>query len=377
MTDSTQPIVKCRAAIAWGPNQPLSIEEIDVMPPKAGEVLVKIVATGVCHTDAFTLSGEDPEGIFPSILGHEGGGIVEAVGEGVTSVEVGDHVIPLYTAECGVCKFCKSGKTNLCQAVRETQGKGLMPDGTTRFYKDGEPIFHYMGCSTFSEYTVLPEISLAKVNKNAPLEEVCLLGCGVTTGMGAVMNTAKVEEGATVAIFGLGGIGLSAIIGATMAGASRIIGIDINDSKFELAKKLGATECINPKDYDKPIQEVIVELTDGGVDYSFECIGNVDVMRSALECCHKGWGESVVIGVAGAGQEISTRPFQLVTGRVWRGSAFGGVKGRSELPGIVEDYLAGKFALNDFITHTMGLDDINEAFDLMHEGKSIRSVIHY
>ena len=377
MTDSTQPIVKCRAAIAWGPNQPLSIEEIDVMPPKAGEVLVKIVATGVCHTDAFTLSGEDPEGIFPSILGHEGGGIVEAVGEGVTSVEIGDHVIPLYTAECGECKFCKSGKTNLCQAVRETQGKGLMPDGTTRFYKDGEPIFHYMGCSTFSEYTVLPEISLAKVNKNAPLEEVCLLGCGVTTGMGAVMNTAKVEEGATVAIFGLGGIGLSAIIGATMAGASRIIGIDINDSKFELAKKLGATECINPKDYDKPIQEVIVELTDGGVDYSFECIGNVDVMRSALECCHKGWGESVVIGVAGAGQEISTRPFQLVTGRVWRGSAFGGVKGRSELPGIVEDYLAGKFALNDFITHTMGLDDINEAFDLMHEGKSIRSVIHY
>jgi len=377
MTDSTQPIVKCRAAIAWGPNQPLSIEEIDVMPPKAGEVLVKIVATGVCHTDAFTLSGEDPEGIFPSILGHEGGGIVEAVGEGVTSVEVGDHVIPLYTAECGECKFCKSGKTNLCQAVRETQGKGLMPDGTTRFYKDGEPIFHYMGCSTFSEYTVLPEISLAKVNKNAPLEEVCLLGCGVTTGMGAVMNTAKVEEGATVAIFGLGGIGLSAIIGATMAGASRIIGIDINDSKFGLAKKLGATECINPKDHDKPIQEVIVELTDGGVDYSFECIGNVDVMRSALECCHKGWGESVVIGVAGAGQEISTRPFQLVTGRVWRGSAFGGVKGRSELPGIVEDYLAGKFALNDFITHTMGLDDINEAFDLMHEGKSIRSVIHY
>lgn len=378
MTDSNiQPIVKCRAAIAWGPNQPLTIEEIDVMPPKAGEVLVKIVATGVCHTDAFTLSGEDPEGIFPTILGHEGGGIVEAIGEGVTSVAIGDHVIPLYTAECGVCKFCKSGKTNLCQAVRETQGKGLMPDGTTRFYKDGEPIFHYMGCSTFSEYTVLPEISLAKVSKEAPLEEVCLLGCGVTTGMGAVMNTAKVEEGATVAIFGLGGIGLSAIIGATMAGASRIIGVDINDSKFELAKKLGATDCINPKDYDKPIQEVIVELTDGGVDYSFECIGNVDVMRSALECCHKGWGESVVIGVAGAGQEISTRPFQLVTGRVWRGSAFGGVKGRSELPEIVERYMAGEFALSDFITHTMSLDKINEAFELMHEGKSIRSVIHY
>ncbi|WP_086480976.1 S-(hydroxymethyl)glutathione dehydrogenase/class III alcohol dehydrogenase [Oceanospirillum sanctuarii] len=373
----TQPMIKSRAAIAWGPNQPLSVEEVDVMPPQKGEVLVKIIATGVCHTDAFTLSGDDPEGIFPAILGHEGGGIVEAVGEGVTSLQVGDHVIPLYTAECGECKFCKSGKTNLCQAVRETQGKGLMPDGTTRFYKDGQPIYHYMGCSTFSEYTVLPEISLAKVNKEAPLEEICLLGCGVTTGMGAVMNTAKVEEGATVAIFGLGGIGLSAIIGATMAKASRIIGIDINESKFELAKKLGATDCINPKDYDKPIQEVIVELTDGGVDYSFECIGNVDVMRSALECCHKGWGESVIIGVAGAGQEISTRPFQLVTGRVWRGSAFGGVKGRSELPGIVEDYLAGKFALNDFITHTLPLEKINEAFDLMHEGKSIRSVIHY
>lgn len=373
----TQPMIKSRAAIAWGPNQPLSVEEVDVMPPQKGEVLVKIIATGVCHTDAFTLSGDDPEGIFPAILGHEGGGIVEAVGEGVTSLQVGDHVIPLYTAECGECKFCKSGKTNLCQAVRETQGKGLMPDGTTRFYKDGQPIFHYMGCSTFSEYTVLPEISLAKVNKEAPLEEICLLGCGVTTGMGAVMNTAKVEEGATVAIFGLGGIGLSAIIGATMAKASRIVAIDINESKFELAKKLGATDCINPKDYDKPIQEVIVELTDGGVDYSFECIGNVDVMRSALECCHKGWGESVIIGVAGAGQEISTRPFQLVTGRVWRGSAFGGVKGRSELPGIVEDYLAGKFALNDFITHTLPLEKINEAFDLMHEGKSIRSVIHY
>lgn len=373
----TQAMIKSRAAIAWGPNQPLSIEEIDVMPPQAGEVLVKIIATGVCHTDAFTLSGDDPEGIFPAVLGHEGGGIVEAVGEGVTSVAVGDHVIPLYTAECGECKFCKSGKTNLCQAVRETQGKGLMPDGTTRFYKDGQPIFHYMGCSTFSEYTVLPEISLAKVSKEAPLEEICLLGCGVTTGMGAVMNTAKVEEGATVAIFGMGGIGLSAIIGATMAKASRIIAIDINESKFELAKKLGATDCINPNDYDKPIQEVIVELTDGGVDYSFECIGNVNVMRSALECCHKGWGESVIIGVAGAGQEISTRPFQLVTGRVWRGSAFGGVKGRSELPGIVEDYLAGKFALNDFITHTLPLEKINEAFDLMHEGKSIRSVIHY
>ena len=370
-------MIKSKAAIAWGPGQPLSIEEVDVMPPKAGEVLVRVIATGVCHTDAFTLSGDDPEGNFPAILGHEGGGIVEAIGEGVTSVEIGDHVIPLYTPECGECKFCLSGKTNLCGKIRETQGKGLMPDGTSRFYKDGQPIYHYMGCSTFSEYTVLPEISLAKMNKEAPLEEVCLLGCGVTTGMGAVMNTAKVEEGATVAIFGLGGIGLSAIIGATMAKASRIIAIDINDSKFDLAKQLGATDCINPKNYDKPIQEVIVELTDGGVDYSFECIGNVDVMRSALECCHKGWGESVVIGVAGAGQEISTRPFQLVTGRVWKGSAFGGVKGRSELPGIVERYLQGEFKLNDFITHTMGLEDINEAFELMHEGKSIRSVIHF
>lgn len=369
--------IKSKAAIAWGPKQPLSIEEIDVMLPRAGEVLVRIVATGVCHTDAFTLSGDDPEGIFPVVLGHEGGGIVEQIGEGVTSVQVGDHVIPLYTAECGECKFCKSGKTNLCQAVRETQGKGLMPDGTTRFYKDGQPLFHYMGCSTFSEYTVLPEISLAKVNKEAPLEEVCLLGCGVTTGMGAVLNTAKVEKGDTVAIFGLGGIGLSAIIGAKMAGASRIIGVDINETKYELAKKLGATDCINPTKFDKPIQDVIVEMTDGGVDYSFECIGNINVMRSALECCHKGWGESVIIGVAGAGQEISTRPFQLVTGRVWRGSAFGGIKGRSELPEIVERYMAGEFALDDFITHTMGLEGINDAFDLMHEGKSIRSVIHF
>ena len=373
----TDQFIKSKAAIAWGPNQPLSVEEVDVMLPRKGEVLVRIVATGVCHTDAFTMSGQDPEGIFPVILGHEGGGIVEQIGEGVTSVSVGDHVIPLYTAECGECKFCKSGKTNLCSAVRETQGKGVMPDGTTRFYKDGQPIFHYMGCSTFSEYTVLPEISLAKVNKEAPLEEVCLLGCGVTTGMGAVTKTANVQKGDNVAIFGLGGIGLSAIIGAKMAGAKRIIGVDINESKYELAKKLGATDCINPKDYDKPIQDVIIEMTDGGVEYSFECIGNVDVMRSALECCHKGWGESVVIGVAGAGQEISTRPFQLVTGRVWRGSAFGGVKGRSELPEIVNRYMAGEFALNDFITHTMSLDNINDAFDLMHEGKSIRTVIHF
>ena len=369
--------IKSKAAIAWGPKQALSIEEVDVMLPRKGEVLVKVIASGVCHTDAFTLSGEDPEGIFPVILGHEGGGIVEQIGDGVTSVSVGDHVIPLYTPECRECKFCLSGKTNLCQKIRETQGKGLMPDGTTRFYKDGQPIYHYMGCSTFSEYTVLPEISLAKVNKDAPLEEVCLLGCGVTTGMGAVMNTAKVEEGATVAIFGLGGIGLSAVIGATMANASRIIVIDINESKFELAKKLGASDCINPKNFDKPIQDIIVELTDGGVDYSFECVGNVNLMRSALECCHKGWGESVIIGVAGAGQEISTRPFQLVTGRVWRGTAFGGVKGRTELPDYVERYLAGEFKLSDFITHTMSLEEINESFDLMHKGESIRSVIHF
>ncbi|WP_419904800.1 S-(hydroxymethyl)glutathione dehydrogenase/class III alcohol dehydrogenase [Kiloniella sp.] len=370
-------MIKSKAAVAWGPGLPLTIEEVDVQEPQAGEVLVRMVATGVCHTDAFTLSGDDPEGIFPCILGHEGGGIVEQIGSGVTSVQVGDHVIPLYTPECGECKFCKSGKTNLCQKIRETQGKGLMPDGTTRFSKDGKEIYHYMGTSTFSEYTVLPEIALAKVNKDAPLEEVCLLGCGVTTGMGAVLNTAKVEKDATVAIFGLGGIGLSAIIGSVMAQAKRIIVIDINESKFDLARKLGATDFINPKDHDKPIQDVIVELTDGGVDYSFECIGNVNVMRSALECCHKGWGESVVIGVAGAGQEISTRPFQLVTGRVWRGSAFGGVKGRSELPKIVERYLQGEFQLDDFITHTMGLEDLNEAFDLMHEGRSIRTVIHF
>ena len=370
-------MIKSRAAVAFGPGQPLQIVEVDVAPPQAGEVLVRIVASGVCHTDAFTLSGDDPEGIFPAILGHEGGGIVEAVGEGVTSLEVGDHVIPLYTAECRTCKFCTSGKTNLCQSVRETQGKGLMPDGTTRFSYKGEPIYHYMGTSTFSEYTGVAEVSLAKVPKDAPLEKICLLGCGVTTGIGAVLNTAKVEEGATVAIFGLGGIGLAAIIGAKMAKASRIIAIDINPGKFDIARELGATDCVNPKDFDKPIQEVIVEMTDGGVDYSFECVGNVQLMRAALECSHKGWGESVIIGVAGAGQEISTRPFQLVTGRVWRGSAFGGVKGRTELPGYVAKAQSGEIPLDTFITHTMALEDINKAFDLMHEGKSIRTVIHF
>ena len=375
MSDS---FIKSKAAVAWGPNQDLAIEEIDVMMPKAGEVLVKIIATGVCHTDAYTLSGADPEGLFPCILGHEGGGIVEAVGEGVTSVSKGDHVIPLYTPECGECKFCKSDKTNLCSKIRETQGKGLMPDGTTRFYKDGKPIFHYMGCSTFSEYTVLPEISLAKVDKAAPLDEICLLGCGITTGIGSVLNVAKIEPESNIAIFGLGGVGLSAVIGAKMAKAKQILAIDINESKFDLAKKLGATECINPLNYDnKSIQEIIIEKTDGGADYSFECIGNVNTMRSALECCHKGWGESIIIGVAASGEEIATRPFQLVTGRVWRGSAFGGVKGRSQLPDYVEKYMKGEFKISDFITHKMQLEEINNAFDLMHKGKSIRSIIYF
>ncbi len=369
--------MKARAALAVAAGQPLEITEIDVAGPREGEVLVRIVATGVCHTDAFTLSGEDPEGLFPAILGHEGGGIVEEVGPGVTSVQPGDHVIPLYTPECGQCKFCTSGKTNLCQAIRVTQGQGLMPDGTSRFSRNGETVFHYMGTSTFSEYTVLPEISLAKVNKAAPLEKICLLGCGITTGIGAVLNTAQVEPGSSVAVFGLGGIGLSVIQGAVMAGAEQIIGVDINPDKFGMAKALGATDFINPKEHDAPVQEVIVDYTGGGVDYSFECVGNTDLMRSALECCHKGWGESVIIGVAGAGQEISTRPFQLVTGRVWRGTAFGGVKGRSQLPGMVDQYLKGEIRVDEFVTHEMPLDDINKAFDLMHAGESIRSVIRY
>ncbi|MCC7515806.1 MAG: S-(hydroxymethyl)glutathione dehydrogenase/class III alcohol dehydrogenase [Pseudomonadales bacterium] len=369
--------MKTRAAVAWAAKQPLTIEEVDLQGPQAGEVMVKLTATGVCHTDAYTLSGEDSEGVFPCILGHEGAGVVVEVGAGVKSVAVGDHVIPLYTPECGQCKFCLSGKTNLCQAIRATQGKGLMPDGTTRFSKNGKPIFHYMGTSTFSEYTVLPEIAVAKINKAAPLDKVCLLGCGITTGIGAVLNTAKVEPGSTVAVFGLGGIGLSVIQGAVMAKAARIIAIDINESKFEMAKLLGATDFVNPKNFDRPIQEVIVDMTDGGVDYSFECIGNVNLMRSALECCHKGWGESVIIGVAGAGQEIATRPFQLVTGRVWRGSAFGGVKGRTQLPEYVDRYMKGEIKIDEMVTYTMPLDDINKAFDLMHEGKAIRSVILY
>jgi S-(hydroxymethyl)glutathione dehydrogenase/alcohol dehydrogenase len=367
--------MKSRAAVAFKAGQPLEITEIDVQGPKQGEVMVRMVATGVCHTDAYTLSGSDPEGIFPSILGHEGGGIVEEVGAGVTSVKVGDHVIPLYTPECGKCSFCLSGKTNLCQAIRATQGQGLMPDGTSRFSRNGETLYHYMGTSTFSEYSVMPEISVAKINPQAPLDKVCLLGCGITTGIGAVLNTAKVEAGASVAVFGLGGIGLSVVQGAVMAGAGRIVAVDLNEDKFEMAKMLGATDFVNPSDYDQPIQDVIVELTGGGVDYSFECIGNTKVMRAALECCHKGWGESVIIGVAGAGQEICTRPFQLVTGRVWRGTAFGGVRGRSELPTYVDNYMNGKINIDDMVTHTMGLEDINRAFDLMHEGKSIRSVV--
>jgi S-(hydroxymethyl)glutathione dehydrogenase/alcohol dehydrogenase len=367
--------MKSRAAVAIAAGQPLEITEIDVQGPQAGEVLVRMVATGVCHTDAFTLSGEDPEGLFPAILGHEGGGVVEAVGAGVSSVKVGDHVIPLYTPECRECSFCKSGKTNLCQKIRVTQGQGFMPDGTSRFSLNGKPVFHYMGTSTFSEYSVMPEISVAKINPAAPLDKVCLLGCGITTGIGAVLNTAKVEAGATVAVFGLGGIGLSVVQGAVMAGASRIVAVDLNDDKFEMAKMLGATDFVNPSKFDRPVQEVIVDLTDGGVDYSFECIGNTNVMRSALECCHKGWGESVIIGVAGAGQEISTRPFQLVTGRVWRGTAFGGVRGRTELPTYVDNYMNGKINIDDMVTHTMGLEDINKAFDLMHSGESIRSVV--
>lgn len=369
--------MKSRSAVAWEAGKPLSIEEVDVDGPKVGEVLLRMVATGVCHTDAYTLSGSDPEGAFPAVLGHEGGAIVEEVGEQVTSVKVGDHVIPLYTPECKECEFCSSGKTNLCQAIRVTQGQGVMPDGTSRFSINGKKILHFMGTSTFSEYTVLPEIAVARVSPEAPLEKICLLGCGITTGIGAVLNTAKVTPGSVVAVFGLGGVGLSVIQGAVMAKAGRILAIDVNPAKEQFARQLGATDFVNPNDHGGSIQDVIIEITGGGVDYSFEAVGNVDLMRAALECCHKGWGESTIIGVAGAGQEISTRPFQLVTGRVWRGSAFGGVKGRSELPGMVEQYMKGEIKVDEMITHTMGLEDINKAFDLMHEGESIRSVIHF
>ena len=369
--------MKSRAAVAFEAGKPLQVVEIDVAPPRKGEVLIKVTHTGVCHTDAYTLGGDDPEGLFPAVLGHEGAGIVVEVGEGVTSVKPGDHVIPLYTAECGACEFCRSGKTNLCVAVRATQGKGVMPDGTSRFSYKGQPLYHYMGCSTFSEYTVVAEVSLAKINPKANPEHVCLLGCGVTTGLGAVKNTAKVQPGDSVAVFGLGGIGLAVIQGARRAQAGRIIAIDTNPSKFELARHFGATDFVNPKDHQKPIQQVIVDMTGWGVDHTFECIGNVQVMRAALECAHRGWGQSIIIGVAGAGQEISTRPFQLVTGRSWRGTAFGGVKGRTQLPGMVEEAMRGDIELAPFVTHTMPLERINEAFDLMHEGKSIRSVIHF
>ena len=358
--------MKSRAAVAWEAAKPLVVETVDIEGPKRGEVLLQVKATGVCHTDAYTLSGKDPEGIFPCIMGHEGGAVVVEIGEGVTSVKPGDYVIPLYIPECGQCKFCQSARTNLCGAIRATQGKGVMPDGSSRFSVHGKTVFHYMGSSTFSEYTVLPEIAVAKVNQAAPLDKVCLLGCGITTGIGAVLNTAKVRAGSTAAVFGLGGIGLSVIQGLVMAKAARIIAVDVNPAKFVIAKQLGATDFINPADQARPVQEVIVDLTDGGVDYSFECIGNVKTMRAALESCHKGWGE-----------EISTRPFQLVTGRVWRGTAFGGVKGRSQLPGYVERYLAGEIKIDPMITHTLTLERINEAFDLMHQGKSIRSVIQF
>ncbi len=365
-----------RAAVAFEAGKPLSMETVRLEGPAAGEVLVEIKATGICHTDAYTLSGADPEGLFPAIMGHEGAGVVVEVGAGVTTVAPGDHVIPLYTPECRQCKFCLSGKTNLCGAIRETQGRGVMPDGTSRFSLNGESLFHYMGTSTFSNFTVLPEIAVAKIREDAPFDKVCYIGCGVTTGLGAVMNTAKVEAGANVAVFGLGGIGLNVIQGARIVGADRIIGIDVNPGKRPLAEKFGMTDFIDANNAEDVVA-AIIDLTDGGVDYSFECIGNVEVMRQALECCHKGWGESIIIGVAGSGQEIATRPFQLVTGRVWRGTAFGGAKGRTEVPKIVDWYMDGKINIDDLITHTMSLDAINDAFDLMHEGKSIRSVVVY
>ena len=368
--------MKSKAAIAFSAGEPLSVEEVDLEGPKSGEVLIEVMATGVCHTDAYTLSGGDPEGLFPSILGHEGAGIVREVGNGVDTLQVGDHVIPLYTPECRQCKFCLSGKTNLSGAIRETQGQGLMPDGTSRFSLKGESLFHYMGTSTFSNFTVLPEIALAKIREDAPFDKVCYIGCGVTTGLGAVINTAKVEPGSTVAVFGLGGIGLNVIQGARLVGADRIIGIDTNPKKEALARRFGLTDFINPEN-SADVTTEIIDLTDGGVDYSFECIGKPEVMRQALESCHKGWGESVIIGVAAAGEEISTRPFQLVTGRTWKGTAFGGAKGRSDVPRIVDWYMDGKINIDDLITHQFQLENINEAFDVMHAGEGIRSVVVY
>ncbi|MEN3352838.1 MAG: S-(hydroxymethyl)glutathione dehydrogenase / alcohol dehydrogenase [Betaproteobacteria bacterium] len=367
--------MKVHAAVAHKAGAPLAIETVDLQGPRAGEVLVEIKATGICHTDEFTLSGADPEGLFPAILGHEGAGVVVEAGAGVTSLRKGDHVIPLYVPECRQCEYCVSGKTNLCQAIRVTQGQGVMPDGTSRFSLDGEKVLHYMGTSTFSNYTVVPEISLAKIREDAPFDKVCYIGCGVTTGIGAVINTANVEAGANVVVFGLGGIGLNVIQGAKLAGANMIVGVDLNPSRRPLAEKFGMTHFVNPKEAKGDLVPYLVNLTKGGADYSFECIGNVDVMRQALECCHKGWGVSVIIGVAGAGQEIRTRPFQLVTGRVWKGTAFGGAKGRRDVPKIVDWYMDGKINIDDLITHTLKLEDINKGFDLMHEGKSIRSVV--
>ena len=366
-----------RAAVAHKAGAPLEIEMVQLEGPQAGEVLVEVKATGICHTDAFTLSGEDPEGLFPTILGHEGAGVVVETGPGVTSVEVGDHVIPLYTPECRECEYCLNPKTNLCQAIRSTQGQGVMPDGTSRFSRKGEKLYHYMGCSTFANYTVLPEIAVAKVRKDAPFDKICYIGCGVTTGIGAVVNTAKVEPGSSVVVFGLGGIGLNVIQGARMVGATQIVGVDINPDKKAMAERFGMTDFVNPNEIDGDVVAHLVELTGGGADYSFECIGNVNLMRQALECAHKGWGESIIIGVAGAGQEISTRPFQLVTGRSWRGTAFGGARGRTDVPQIVDWYMDGKIEIDPMITHTMPLEQINDAFDLMHEGKSIRSVVVY
>jgi S-(hydroxymethyl)glutathione dehydrogenase / alcohol dehydrogenase len=366
-----------KAAIALEPGQPLTVETVQLDGPKAGEVLIEIKATGVCHTDAYTLSGNDPEGLFPAILGHEGAGVVVEVGPEVKSLKVGDRVIPLYTPECRNCEYCLSGKTNLCQAIRITQGKGLMPDGSSRFSYQGKMLHHYMGTSTFANYTVLPEIAVAKIREDAPFEKVCLIGCGVTTGIGAVINTAKVEPGANVVVFGLGGIGLNIIQAARMVGADMIVGVDLNPAKRPLAEKFGMTHFVNPQEVEGDLVPYLVDLTKGGADYSFECIGNVNVMRQALECCHKGWGVSVIVGVAGAGQEISTRPFQLVTGRVWKGTAFGGAKGRTDVPKIVDWYMDGKIDIDSLVTHTMPLAQINEAFDLMHEGKSIRSVVTF